>query len=176
MSQTVRNASSAASIAFFAALAFGVSRPVMSQVGGNERDSRTAAIVMAVLEAVSIDSLCQPKRCSVIVVDSALRSARNTHGLDVFRLPIIATIPGGTLAGVHRPGVRMVRGSLRHGRPKADTAWVALAFTPGSLSMRDSGSVSLTIAIPDQLGVVAVTQVVRRRDRWLVRRVQYYPG
>jgi hypothetical protein len=135
--------------------------------------SSVGQIVSAVLRAVPVDSLCQPERCPVVVVDTAIRGAPKTGDLDVNTLPVVGFIPASALQSLAKPGVRFVAGSFRYGPLPHDSARVALVLSPPTLASLGRGSVSLTIVVPVQYGFVAVVQIQRQDGTWRAVSTRY---
>jgi hypothetical protein len=134
---------------------------LISGVARAQSDRATATtILVAALRAVPIDSLCH--RCSVVVVDTAIRGARNSYGLGVQELPVVAWAESRALRDLDAHGRHWVPGGYRLGPLAHDSVLIAVEFVPPRLTMMDSGEVYMQIDFEDRsYGYALIARVQR---------------
>jgi len=135
----------------------------------------TTAILVAALRAVPIDSLCH--HCSVIVVDTAIRGARNSYGLGVQELPIVEWAESRALRDLDAHGRHWVPGGYRIGPLPHDSLLIAVEFVPPRLTMMDSGEVYMQLDFEDRsMGYAVIARVQRVGGEWRAIVVRFMEG
>lgn len=145
--------------------------------GVAEADRSTITqIVRAAFRVVRIDSLCPPRRCRIIAVDTVVRASALEGDIDLMKLadlPIVGTFPGSALSLLPGRGARFVAKAYENAPSPQDSARVMLFFTPSSLAALGGGTVSFVIDVPADLGLAAVVRVERRGATWRAVGVRY---
>lgn len=141
-------------------------------------DRATAtAILVAAIGAISIDSLCHPDRCGVVVVDTAIRGAPHSGGLAIDYCPVIDWAYARALRSLDVPGRRYVTGAYRLPAVYPDSVGMAVEFVPPALTMMDSGEVYVEITMRQySIGLDAVVRVERRAGKWRAVGIKYREG
>jgi hypothetical protein len=138
--------------------------------------STITQIVRAAFRVVRIDSLCPPRRCRTIAVDTVVRVSALEGDIDLMKLPdlpIAGAFPASVLSLLPGRGARYVAKAYENAPSPHDSARVMLFFTPPNLAALGRGSVSFVIDIPIDLGLAAVVRVERRGATWRAVGVRY---
>jgi hypothetical protein len=132
-------------------------------------------ILVAALRVVPFDALC--RHCRVIVVDTAIRGARNSYGLAVRESAVVEWAESSRLHDLDAHGHRFVPGDFREGPLPVDSMRVGMEFVPPTLAMRDSGEVYMELDFEDQsYGYAVIVSVKRRGGKWLAVVVRHMEG
>jgi hypothetical protein len=130
--------------------------------------------VVATLEGVEFETLCMPRACSAVVVDSAVRRLREVGPPNLDRFPIAFYL---TRSDLDSPNLVSRRVQLE-GAPKweagGDTVRVAISIV--GTSQGDMRQLVATVARPSLFLMHAYVNVRRLRDRWTVHSVRYEEG
>jgi hypothetical protein len=155
---------------------FALAALLIPSVAGAQPDRATATtILIAALRAVPIDSLCH--RCSVVVVDTAIRGARNSYGLGVQELPVVEWAESRALRDLDAHGRHWVPGGYRMGPLAHDSVLIAVEFVPPRLTMMDSGEVYMQIDFEDRsYGYALIARVQRVGRGWRAVIVRHMEG
>ena len=107
-----------------------VSIPATANRNGVTRSADASALAVAVLQAPQIDSLFRATRCRVVLVDTAIRGARTSGGLDAMQLPVVGALDSQSVRLLRRNGLTFVAGAFSYRPVPADSARVAVEFIP----------------------------------------------
>ena len=132
-------------------------------------------ILIAALRSLPVDSLCH--QCSVIVVDTAIRGARNSDGLAVQGLPVVEWAESHALRSLDANGHHFVPGGFRFGPLPRDSVRIAVEFVPPRLTMMDSGEVYMQVYLESKpYGYAVVARVQRVNGEWRAVVVRHMEG
>ena len=138
-------------------------------VAAGQEAGRWREAIVAGVRAVPLDSLCSG-HCTVVVIDTAARSAPNRESLDIIGLPLLGYVSTRDFNDLGVRTLRIIPGTYLPKSAASDTVRVAASLVrPGS---NTETVVLVSILLPGSLGMIGLVELRQDGSLWHVNRVR----